>query len=66
MSSLLPPPVPPALPKYYVYAVVDPSTTPPTILKVEHTRKECRTFIEWREDADRLRIRRGQLKLYTS
>lgn len=66
MSGLLPPPIPPVRPRSYVYCVVDVSTDPNEILEYKKTRKQCREFIEFSPDADNLRIRRGELKLFTS
>jgi hypothetical protein len=66
MSGILPPPVPPVRPKSYVYVVVDVTTIPHEIIVVKNTRKECREYIQWREDADALRIRRAELKLFTT
>jgi hypothetical protein len=45
---------------------VDVSTTPPTPVEVKLTRAEARKFIQWREDADRLRVRRARVSLYQS
>jgi hypothetical protein len=55
-----------ARPKTYHYAVVDVTTDPHEVIAVRSTRKECREFIKWHEDAESLRIRRGELKLFTT
>jgi hypothetical protein len=57
---------PPVRPKFYVHAVMDVTAIPSELIEVKITRKQCREFIQWREDADNLRIRRGELKLFTT
>lgn len=51
-------------PSFFAYVVVDVSTTPAAPLEVKLTRAEARKFVEWRPDADRLRIRRAKVTLY--
>lgn len=51
-------------PSFFAYAVVDVSTTPATPIEVKLTRAEARKFIQWRPDADLLRIRRAKVMLY--
>ena len=63
MSGLLPPPD--TRPQFYTFSVVDVTVEPMELISTKNTRKECREFIKWREDADKLRIRRGVLKLFT-
>lgn len=56
---------PPALrPSFFAYVVVDVTTTPATPLEVKLTRAEARKTIQWRADADHLRIRRAKITLY--
>jgi hypothetical protein len=58
---------PPPRPTFYCYAVVNVNA-PPTDepLFYEKTRQEARKKIQWREDADQLRIRRARVSLFTS
>jgi hypothetical protein len=60
--------VPARPPSYYVYAIIDVRTTPPTLLKTKDTRPAARQWIDKR-DADpvaqrAMRIRRGRLTLF--
>lgn len=59
--------IPAPRPTFYCYAVVnvnEPDTAEP--LFYEKSRQEARKKIQWREDADQLRIRRARVSLYTS
>lgn len=57
---------PPALPPpFFAYVVMDTSVTPATPIEVKLTRAEARKFVQWRPDADVLRIRRAKVRPYT-
>jgi hypothetical protein len=40
------------------------STTPATPIEVKLSRAEARKFVQWRPDADSLRIRRAMVTLF--
>lgn len=50
--------------KYHAYGAFDVTKDPPELVIVEVSRKAVREKIQWREDADNLRIRRAQFKPY--
>lgn len=64
--TLLPPPKPVRHNSFYAYVVVDPSTDPQNYLEVKMSRQEARKALEWREEADRLRVRRIRCVVYES
>lgn len=51
---------------FIAYAVVNKAAEPPELVKVELSRKAGREFIQWHEDADDLRIRRAEVKLFNT
>jgi hypothetical protein len=55
---------PPPRQSFIAHVVVDISTTPPTPIETKFTRAEARKFVQWRPDADSLRIRRAKVTLY--
>jgi hypothetical protein len=44
--------------------VIDVMADPPELIEMKITRAEARDFVTWHEDADRLRVRRGEFKLF--
>lgn len=54
-------------PTFYVYAVVETATTPPTLKEVKFSRAAARDWAEIPKNATpTLRIRRAKLKLFES
>lgn len=51
---------------FIAYAVINKAAEPPELVKVELSRKAGREFIQWHEDADDLRIRRAEVKLFNT
>jgi hypothetical protein len=58
--------IPAPRPTFYAYVVVDVTAPDVKPIAVKLSRGEARKDIEWREDADNLRIRRARVSLYTS
>lgn len=58
------PALPAARPSFIAYAIVDVSGDALQLVDVKHSRKAGREFITWHEDADNLRIRRCEVKLF--
>lgn len=53
--------------KFYVYAIVETATTPPTLVDVRFSRREAREFAETPiRHTPTLRIRRAKLTLFES
>ena len=55
--------------KYYAYAILDTSTTPPTLVAVELSRRLAKQFIESVKgtvDTSKWRVRRAKLTTFES
>lgn len=59
-------PAPPLRPHFWMYAVMDVRTTPPTAVGVAMTRQKAKDIKLWHEDADHLRVRRARALVYES
>jgi hypothetical protein len=58
------PPYKPEDGKYHAHGAFDVTKDPPELVEVGITRKQVRDKIQWREDADNLRIRRARFRPY--
>lgn len=51
------------------YVLVDVSVKPPVLAEpfdIKRSRQEAKTLLQWRADADNLRVRRARITVYES